>query len=148
MGHVAVFPDFYSHTLGHNRTLRIYTPNAYDYDPQARFGVLYMHDGQNVFNHAASARFETWCANDVVERLAWEGRIAPWIVVGIDHGHGRFEEYSPWPEARLGVVPDGERYAHFVVQEVKPFIDAHYRTLPGPETTAVAGASLGGLMSL
>ncbi|MCZ7586083.1 MAG: alpha/beta hydrolase-fold protein [Deltaproteobacteria bacterium] len=74
MGWVHIIRDFYSPPEEMNRTLRIYTPSGYEADPNARFPVLYMQDGQNVFAHPESATWHTWCANDVMERLAGEGR--------------------------------------------------------------------------
>ena len=107
-----------------------------------------MHDGQNVFAHPESARFETWCANWTMDRLVAEGRIEPWIIVGIDHSEDRFGEYSPWDEPRVSSIGRGEGYAEYVVRHVMPFIDGIYRTRPESMWTAVAGASLGGLISL
>jgi predicted alpha/beta superfamily hydrolase len=148
MGHVHIVRDFRNPTDGSTRTLRIYTPDAYDRDRSARFPVLYMHDGQNVFAHPESARFETWCANTALERLAAEGRIEPWIIVGIDHGPDRFGEYSPWDFPRAQVVARGQSYAELLVQHVKPYIDRTYRTRPEGQWTGAMGSSLGGLLSL
>ena len=148
MSHIHIYWD--THAPGEYKAhpLRVYTPDAYDREPERRFGVLYMHDGQNVFAHPASARYETWCANHVMDRLAGEGRIEPWIIVGIDHSDDRFGEYSPWDEPSLGIVGRGRGYAEHVVRHVKPFIDSIYRTRPEPSWTGLCGASLGGLVSL
>ena len=148
MGHVHIIRDFASPHEGFTRTVRIYTPDGYDHAPHHRFPVLYMHDGQNVFAHPESALFDTWCANLALEHMVGEGRMEPWIIVGIDSGPGRVEEYSPWDEPRGNVRARGETYARFVVETLKPYIDGAYRTRQGPEWTAVMGSSLGGLMSL
>ncbi len=148
MGYIHIIRDFYSYPEQENRVLRIFTPVAYDHEPDRRFPVLYMHDGQNVFNHPESATFHTWCANDVMEDLAHSGVIRPWIIVAIDHSPARFEQYTPWDDLAVGVQARGHLYTDFLVNHVKPFIDRTYRTLPEPQDTAVAGASLGGLMSV
>jgi predicted alpha/beta superfamily hydrolase len=148
MGFIQILRGFPSPPEGFPRTLRIHLPEAYFRDEGRRFGVLYMHDGQNVFAHPESARAETWNANGTMEMLVEAGAIAPWITVGIDHGIGRFEDYSPWPEPSRKVKPRAEIYASFLVDHLKPFIDQSFRTLPQRETTAVAGSSLGGLVTL
>lgn len=148
MGHLHILRDFYSWGEHTTRTLRIYTPTAYDLEPDRTFGVLYMHDGQNVFAHPDSARYDTWCANEAMESLAGAGEIEPWLVVGIDHGPDRMHDYSPWDEPRANVQGRGERYSAFLVDHVKPYIDRTYRTRPEAMWTATLGASLGGVISL
>jgi predicted alpha/beta superfamily hydrolase len=148
MSHIHIDWDFHVPGQYKSHPLRIYTPDAYDHEPERRFPVLYMHDGQNVFAHPASARLETWCANWTMERLIHEGRVEPWIIVGIDHSDDRFGEYSPWDEPRIGQAGRGAGYAEFVARHVKPHIDWVYRTRANAASTAIMGASLGGLMSL
>jgi predicted alpha/beta superfamily hydrolase len=148
MGHVHILRDFHSLPEGFTRTLRIYTPDAYDARPHERFGVLYMHDGQNVFAHPESARFDTWCANHALEQVMAEGSVGPWIIVGVDSGPGRLHEFSPFDEPRAGVQARAEPYARFLVEHLKPWVDRVYRTRPDAPSTAVAGSSLGGLVSL
>lgn len=148
MGHVHIIRDFASPQEGFTRTVRIYTPRGYEQAPHHRFPVLYMHDGQNVFAHPESALFDTWCANLALEHMVGEGRGEPWLIVGIDSGPGRLEEYSPWNESRANVRARGETYARFIVETLKPYVDGIYRTRQGSEWTAVMGSSLGGLMSL
>ncbi len=149
MSHIHIIHDFYSYPEHTTRTLRIYTPSCYDWDLQRHYPVLYMMDGQNVFSHPASALFHTWCANTTMDRLLHEGRTQPWIIVGIDHLPNRFDEYTPWPYSRKGIhAPKGHLFLDCVANHIKPFIDRTYRTLPGPEHTALMGASLGGLMAL
>lgn len=148
MGHLEILSNVPSRAEGFPRTLRIFTPELYDHAPDARFGVIYMQDGQNVFDDPRSARYPTWNANVALEALQRQGKIGPWMVVGIDHGLGRFEDYSPWDEPRAKVKARGDLYARFVVEELKPWVDAHYRTRAEAEGTAVMGSSLGGLISL
>lgn len=142
MGHIHIIRDFYSFPEQVNRTLRIFTPDAYDLQPDRRFPVLYMFDGQNIFSHPESALYDTWCANTTLERLVSELAIQPWIIVGIDHLPNRIEEYSPWIGGRAHLT------AEFLINHLKPYIDRTYRTLTEPENTAVMGSSMGGLFSL
>src|SRR4029079_6230335 len=96
MGHIHVEHGVWSPGEGFARTVRIYTPDAYDgADTGHRFPVLFMQDGQNVFAHPESARWDTWCANSALEAGVAQGRIEPWVIVAVDHGPNRFEEYSP-----------------------------------------------------
>lgn len=148
MGHIQIHRQFESKAEGFPRTVRIYTPDAYDHEPERRFPVLYMQDGQNVFAHHESAVYDTWCANHVMEHLTYEGALEPWIIVGIDSGMGRFEDYSAWDDPAKGRKGRGETYTRFLVDELKPWIDTTYRTRIEPQSTAVAGSSLGGLISL
>lgn len=148
MSDIRILHDFYSPPEETNRTLRIYTPDAYRSEPKRRFPTLYMLDGQNVFNHPESAIFHTWCANSTMDTLIEEGAISPWIIVAIDHLPERFAEYSPWPEPAMDADGQGWLFADFLADHLKPFIDKNYRTLPEPHWTGVMGASLGGLMSL
>lgn len=148
MGHVHIIRDFASPQEGRTRTVRIYTPDAYDSAPGRRFPVLYMHDGQNVFAHPESAVFDTWCANLALERLVAGGRVEPWLIVAVDSTHERLAEYSPWDEPRSNVPARAAPYVRFLVETLKPYLERNYRTRPGPEWTGVMGSSLGGLMSL
>jgi predicted alpha/beta superfamily hydrolase len=148
MGYVHILRDFDSPTEGSPRTVRVYLPDAYEHEPGRRFPVLYMQDGQNVFNHPESARYDTWRANDAIERVAAEGKCEPWIIVAVDHGPDRFAEYSPWDEPRVGVKARGPLYVSFLADQLKPWVDRQYRTKPHPRDTAIMGSSLGGLISL
>ena len=142
MGTITIIRNFHSDVEQMTRTIRIFTPDAYTQQPHQSFPVLYMLDGQNVFSHPESAMFDTWCANTAMEALAQEGTIRPWIIVGIDSTSDRMIEYSPWVGGR------GDLCAQFLLNQLKPYIDRTYRTLPQPEWTGVMGSSMGGLMSL
>lgn len=148
MGYIHIIRDLYSPQEGLHRTVRIYTPDAYDHAHGQRFPVLYMHDGQNVFAHPESARLDTWCANLTLERLVREGHMQPWLIVAVDHSTNRLAEYSPFDEPRSGVYAHGEPYVRFLLETLKPYVDRTYRTLMGPEFTGTMGSSLGGLISL
>jgi predicted alpha/beta superfamily hydrolase len=142
MGSIQIVRDFYSPLEQVKRTLRIYIPDAYDQQPDKRFPVLYMFDGQNIFSHPESAVYDTWCANTTLEHLVAEGSVSPWIIVGMDHLANRLEEYSPWRGGR------GHLTADFLVNHLKPYIDKNYRTRPEAHWTGAMGASMGGLFSL
>ena len=148
MSRIEIIRDFYSYPESITRTVRIYFPDAYDREPGRRFGVLYMCDGQNVFNHAESAIYHTWCANTTMDWMSASGAIPPWIIVAIDHTALRMEEYSPWDEPAKNQRGRGREFVDFLIHHLKPHIDATYRTLPEAHRTALAGASLGGLIGL
>ncbi len=148
MSSIEVFHQIHSPQEGFDRTVRVYLPDAYFADDHRRFPVLYMHDGQNVFAHPASARLDTWCANWSMDRLAHDNAIEPWVIVAIDHGVSRFSEYSVWDQQETGSVGRGYHYLRFLVETLKPLVDHHYRTRADAPSTAIMGASLGGLISL
>jgi predicted alpha/beta superfamily hydrolase len=147
-GDIRTHKDFPSKFLGNQRTLIVYVPPLYDARPDERYPVLYMHDGQNLFDATTSFAGVEWQADETAERLIKAGKISPIIIVGIYNNADRVNEYTPWPDTRQGQGGKGDKYARFVIDEVKPFIDKTYRTKPGREHTAVAGSSLGGLISL
>lgn len=146
--------DFESKILKNQRDILVWLPPGYDLPENAdrRYPVLYMHDGQNVFDAATSFSGE-WRADETATLLINAGRIEPLIIVGIPNmGSGRIDEYTP-TQAALPGSEDlrgglGLDYARFVVEELKPFIDATYRTDPTAARTGVGGSSLGGLISL
>ncbi|MGH7562072.1 MAG: alpha/beta hydrolase [Gemmatimonadales bacterium] len=130
--------------LRNRRDILVALPPGYD-DAGERYPVVYMHDGQNLFDPATSANGD-WGLVGTLAAEALAGR--PAIVVGIANiGPRRPYEYSPFRDMFHG-GGGGDRYLGYVVSTVKPLIDAGFRTRPGPESTAFAGASLGGLISL
>ena len=139
-----VSTDFFMPQL--NRTRRIWVYYPPDYETSAkRYPVLYMHDGQNVFDAATSFSGE-WEVDETLNTLAAQGKQVP-LVVGIDNGGGnRIGEYTPWPNPQYG-GGDGGKYMQFIVETLKPYIDANFRTLSDRENTAIMGSSLGGLIS-
>jgi predicted alpha/beta superfamily hydrolase len=148
MSSIQIIRDFDSPQEGFSRTLRICTPEGYDPSSGRRYPVLYMHDGQNVFAHPESAIYDTWCANHVLDSMVYEGHAEPWIIVAVDSGAHRLNEYSPWDEPRSHISARGEPYVRFMVETLKPFVDRHWPTRQGPEWTGVMGSSMGGLISL
>ncbi len=148
-GRTVVLDEFPSRTLGNTRRVTLYLPEAYDREPERRFPVLYMHDGQNLFDPARSSFGTEWRVDETVDWLIAEGIIEPLIVVGVDNTWDRMGEYTP------SFDPDfpeeggrGPAYADFLVHEVKPWVDAAARTRCGANDTGLVGSSLGGLISL
>lgn len=147
-GDIRVHNEFYSRFLDNERTLLVYLPPGYETGPERRYPVLYMHDGQNVFDAATSFIGVEWGADETAERLIEEERIPPLIIVAVYNNADRINELSPTFESTRKGGGKGDLYAKFLVQEVKPFIDRTYRTVPDRDHTGVAGSSLGGLISL
>ena len=114
-----------------------------------RYPVLYLHDGQNLFDPATSfVAGRIWDVQTTVDRLIAEHAIEPLIVVGIyNTGVDRLAEYTPMPDSNLG-GGKAELYGRLLAEELKPWIDRNYRTLDGPVHTGLGGSSLGGLVSL
>lgn len=140
---LVVHPSFASHHLGNERTIRVLLPRNYQLQPERRYPVLYMQDGQNCFH--PGSEFGCWHADAWAERLTRWGWTSEFIIVAIDNmGQQRMNEYRP-PESNQGRADD---YVQFLVEEVKPAIDTHYRTLPGATNSALLGSSMGGLVSL
>jgi alpha-glucosidase len=130
--------------LERQRTIRLYLPPEYA-NSNKRYPVLYMHDGQNLFDAATSFLGE-WGVDETLNELA-KTRHLQVIVVGIDNGaEHRMQELNAWDNAEHGKA-EGQAYMDFIVAVVKPYIDAHYRTNPDRAHTAIMGSSLGGLIS-
>ena len=146
-GKVSIVPDFASPQLKNSRTLRIYLPPGYQENAAKRYPVLYMHDGQNLFDAKTAAYGVEWGIDETVNRLIATGAMDEVIVVGIDNTPERIAEYTPCCDPKYGGGKlDG--YQAFVVDTVKPYVDKTYRTLAGKEHTAVMGSSLGGIASV
>jgi len=149
-GSVEVHPEFRSAVLGTTRRVWVYLPPPYAREPERRFSVLYMQDGQNVFDGATAfvAGME-WEADETVERLSEAGRIEPLIVVAVDNGGlRRAWEYVPTRDERAKDGGGADVYGRMLLEELKPWVEKTYRTLPGPAHTGIAGSSLGGIAAL
>jgi predicted alpha/beta superfamily hydrolase len=150
-GTVRVHKDFQSKFLA-PREVQVWLPPGYDKEPERRYPVLYMHDGQNVFD--SSQMGMEWQMDETASRLIEAGVIEPLILVAVGNTEARTDEYTPYSFE----VEDGGRkvarggkanlYGRLLVEELKPFIDRTYRTLPDAAHTGVGGASFGGLVSL
>ncbi len=132
-----------------SRTVFVYLPPQYEREPNRRFPVFYLQDGQNLFDPRTSyIAGHTWCAHTTADRLTTAGEIAPVILVGVANtGLRRMAEYTPSRDFKLG-GGEGPTYGRMLIDELKPLVDRTYRTLAGPRDTAVGGSSLGGLISL
>lgn len=143
-GKVWTIPAVESPQLGNRRNLLVYTPASYARG-DARYPVIYMHDGQNLFDAATSFAGD-W---GLKSALAWASRRGlEAIVVGIPNmGVARIDEYTPFMDPKAG-GGNGDRYLDYLINTVKPLVDARFRTLPDRTHTGIAGSSLGGLISL
>jgi len=131
--------------LKRTRRVWIYLPPDYTTDKKKRFPVMYMHDGQNVFDDATSYSGE-WGVDEYLDSTSTINRQT--IVVAIDHGGSkRLNEYNPYDNDKFG-KGEGDEYVSFLVKTLKPYIDKHYRTLKDKANTFIAGSSMGGLISL
>jgi predicted alpha/beta superfamily hydrolase len=141
--------QFRSRFLRNQRDLIVYLPPGYQQQPQRRFPVLYLHDGQNLFDGATSfIPGMDWHVGQTADDLILRGAVQPLIIVGIYNvGKVRIYEYTPTKAPRLG-GGRADRYAKFLTQEVMPFIHQQYRALPDARVTGMGGSSLGGLLSL
>jgi predicted alpha/beta superfamily hydrolase len=117
--------------------------------PNHRYPVLYMHDGQNLFEpDTAFNKGEHWRVGETATRLIEAGRIEPLIVVGIyNTGDARVDEYTPTGDHKLG-GGHADDYGRMIIEELKPLIDRTYHTRADAAHTGIAGSSLGGLVSL
>lgn len=145
-GHVVKVNDFWSPQLSNRRTLAIYLPPSYSENPLKRYPVLYMHDGQNLFETATSSFGTEWQVDENIDSAIAAGRMDEVIAVGVYNTANRIWEYTPCCDATYG-GGGAPTYERFLIDTVKPFIDQSLRTLPGKDTTAVMGSSLGGLLS-
>ncbi len=144
-----------------DQRLSIWLPPGYDRNMGTRYPVLYMHDGHNLFDVTKSNFNKIWAADKAVLALMAQGKIRPHIIVGIwAPGSDRYRQYLPRPaynaatgevRAAMDAMTGGEvvsdRYLAWMADTLKPMIDADYRTLTGAKDTAIAGSSMGGLMS-
>jgi predicted alpha/beta superfamily hydrolase len=145
-GRLTPVANFASPQLGNTRTLMIYLPPSYAENGLKRYPVLYMHDGQNLFDAATSAFGTEWRVDENVDALVAGGRMDEVIVVGVYNTANRIWEYTPCCDPTYG-GGGADSYERFLIDSVKPFIDQSFRTLPGKDTTAIMGSSLGGLVS-
>lgn len=142
------------------RTITIWLPPGYDAGAR-RYPVLYMHDGQNLFDATAANFGVEWGMDEAMTRLSMLRAGRPAIIVGMASTDARYREYMPkgvydrLPAAYARMVRDShggeplsDAYLRFIVEELKPRIDRDYRTLPGRDDTAIMGSSMGGLISL
>ncbi len=141
--------SFHSRFLRDDRDINVYLPEAYLTEPSRRFPVFYLHDGQNLIDGRTSYVVNrTWRAGSTADDLIRRGLVEPVILVGVANtGVRRMAEYTPTRALRYG-GGEGGRYGRLLVEDLKPAVDARFRTLPEAVNTALGGSSLGGLISL
>jgi len=158
-GELRIHADVPSSVAGvRGRNVAVWLPPGYDdaLHAAARYPVLYMHDGQNVFDPSTAFLGREWHADEIADRLLREKRMSPIIIVGIWNTPDRVADYTPdedveeqrgdqKPQGRGG---NGKAYLRWIVTELKPMIDRTYRTQPARTSTAMMGSSLGGIISL
>lgn len=137
-------PAFYIPHLNRTRRIWIYLPADY-VNTKKKFPVLYMHDGQNLFDEFTSG-FGEWGVDECLDSLFRQGN-KECIVIGIDNGPKRMSEYNPYEFKPYG-IGEGNKYVDFITNTLKPYIDKNYRTLKNKKNTFIAGSSMGGLISL
>jgi enterochelin esterase-like enzyme len=162
LGELIYWRDVASPHLEHTRHVSIYLPPQYAANPRARFPVIYAHDGQNLFDPRIANTGIDWGVDEAMQALVGEGAIEPAIVVGVWSTPARRFEYAP--AGVLALMPEemkraaaeefpealrvGDAYLRFLVQELKPRIDASFRTRPSRESTFLMGSSMGALISV
>jgi predicted alpha/beta superfamily hydrolase len=147
VGDLRVSHNFHSPQLGNERDVLVWLPPSYE-NSQKRYPVVYMHDGQNLFDAVPSHSGE-WGVDETMTQLAHEGIEA--IIVGLPNAkEKRGVEYSPYPFTMQAqeLVGQGDAYIHFIKDTVKPMIDSTFRTRADVASTGIAGSSMGGLISL
>lgn len=146
-GRLEVIPEFTSILLGNTRRITVYVPPGYDEHPERRYPVLYMQDGQNLFEDARAFAGVSWRLHHAADDAIGARTAQPMIIAGVDHMHGgRINEFTPVFDEAKKAGGRADDYGRMLIEELKPLIDSRYRTLPG--RTSIGGSSLGGLVSI
>jgi enterochelin esterase-like enzyme len=144
--------EFHSRVFRNSRYLRVWLPPGYEEAANngEHYPVLYLNDGQNLFEAATSFTHVEWQVDETADRLIRAGTIPPMIIVGLDNaGKDRIREYMPHRSLQLITLrAQGNRYPKFLIHEVMPFIASNYRAATEPENTGLGGSSLGALIAL
>ena len=149
VGEIRVHPTLLDEKTGRTREVHVYLPPGYDKDPKQRYPVLYMQDGQNLFDAETAFGGVEWELDETLERLISAGKLPPLIVVGVYHaGEKRVDEYAAARDESRGAGGGAEAYLDFLTKTIKPIIDKTYRTLPDAPHTGIGGSSMGGLISM
>ena len=148
-GQLRKHENFRSRFLPAERDLIVYLPGVYQKNPKLRFPVLYLQDGQNLFDPNTSfVPGMYWRVGETADRLIQQGLIRPLVIIGIyNTGKRRIREYTPSRDKTRG-GGGADRYGRMLLEEIKPFIESEYRALTGPANTGIGGSSLGGLLAL
>jgi len=141
--------QFASRLIDEKHDFIVYVPQVFNRDPNRFFPVLYLHDGQNLFDPETSfIKGNYWRVGETADALIESGEVEPLVIVGIyNAGVKRINEYTPLEDRRLG-GGQADAYGQMLVEELKPFVAHHYRTLAGPENCGMGGSSLGGLVTI
>jgi predicted alpha/beta superfamily hydrolase len=146
-GRLDVVPEFESAILGNRRQISIYVPPGYDDRADRRYPVLYMQDGQNLFEDFRAFGGRSWRLRDASDEAIGARTMSPVIIVGVDHTEAdRVHEYTPTRDESRDAGGKANDYGRMLIEELKPVIDAAYRTID--DHTAIGGSSLGGLAAL
>jgi predicted alpha/beta superfamily hydrolase len=147
-GDLRIVAKFHSEVLNNDRDIAIWLPPSYEQEPNRRYPVLYMADGQNLFNLETSfLPDQEWRVDEIATALIESGLIEPVIIVGVANGGmERGNEYLPTKVGQTGGRAD--LYGRFLVEELKPYIDHTYRTKTRAADTGLAGSSFGGVISM
>jgi len=144
--------EFRSRVFRNTRFLRVWLPPGYDdaENGARHYPVLYLNDGQNLFEPSTAFAGVEWQADEAADRLIREGAVPPMIVVGMDNtGRDRIREYMPHRSMHpMMLRAQGRYYPDFLMKEVMPFVERHYRVATGAENTGLGGSSLGALIAL
>jgi predicted alpha/beta superfamily hydrolase len=150
VGSLEHFPEVRSRFVPHPHDLVVCLPPNYEHEPDRAYPVLYLHDGQNVFDDLPMSPFGVqWGVDTTARALINAGIVEPIILVAIGNaGRERIDEYTPTRDSNHDAGGMADRYGQMLVYEIKPFIDHRYRTKRGARHTGLAGSSLGGLLTL
>lgn len=150
VGSLDHYPAVTSRYVSHEHDIVVCLPPEYAYEPNRRYPVLYLHDGQNVFDDYPMSPFGVqWGVDTTARALIHAGIVEPMILVAIGNaGRDRIDEYTPTRDNAHDAGGLADRYGQMLVYETKPFIDQHYRTRRNAQDTGLAGSSLGGLLTL
>jgi len=147
VGNIRYLRKVPSRFLPRKRDIIVWLPPDYEENPKKRYPVLYMHDGQNLFEASTAFGGVEWRVDETANQLINTGQMDETIVVGIDNAGGnRIWEYTPCCDPSYG-GGGADVYESFIIQTVKPYVDQSYRTLSGNRNSAIMGSSLGGLVS-
>jgi hypothetical protein len=146
-GRVTRTPTWHSNILNDNRAIWTYYPPSYDENSTARYPVVYMQDGQNLFLDSYAFGGVAWAVGTAMDQGIANGTIHEAIIIGIDNDVDRLAEYTPVPDPGYG-GGNAAKYLQFITNELKPQMDLQLRTIANADNTAIIGSSLGGLVSL
>jgi predicted alpha/beta superfamily hydrolase len=146
-GFILFKKGFKTHALPHPRDIYVYLPDGYEAH-EKKLPVLFMHDGQNLFNPSRAFMGKTWQLEKTLNRLIEQKKIPPIIVVGIDNTPDRINEYTPHFDPDQNRGGKGSQYLEMIVSDLRPLLLQHFKIDQRRKFTGIMGSSLGGLISL